>query len=1028
MKNRFLTLFAFIGLFCFVFTENAFAGDVTIHVTKSDGANYSGVKIYYYDGYWKNFGTTNGSGTATKTIPDGTYNFKASIGGTEDIKSFNVTGNTSGAFQSSKVTVQVTKSTTADFAGVATYYYAGYWRSMGNTNTSGESSVEIFDGTYNFKASVGGTSSVQNSVAVTNGSKISFQTSKVTAKVTKSTTADYAGVATYYYAGYWRSIGNTNSNGEASVEIFDDTYNFKASVGGTTSAIISQSVINGSIVPFQTSLGTFEAQSSEENPMQGVSMYYYAGYWRSVGTTGAGGTATKELFPGAYQAKASLGGTSAVSSITINSPGSVTFYTTKVTAKAEDCDNGDPISSVTMYYYAGYWRSMGNTNGSGETSRQLFPGTYNFRGKTGGTTSANQSHEVPGDGVTANSSTTVTFSPTRVELEFSSSVKYYSGYWRTLSNPDYLFPGTYDFKFDGHEESLTISGCELSGNVHVFKTLKADGSPLPDIGISRNDYGNHYVSVGTTDANGILFVTTEPAGDWKFRANKDHTSQYITSGPAVITFQTARFIVHAKKSDCTTDFEGIAASYNDYGNHYLSMGNTDANGQADIELFPGNYKFRASKDHTSKTGYLELLTSGTSGTIELQTSKYIVHVKNSEGEDYEGIAVSFNDYGNHYLGMGNTDVDGKAEIELFPGNRKFRAYKNHTANTDYLDIPASCSEDIVVFQTALVTGFARDCDSGSPISGIKISFNDYGNHYLNMGNTDSEGKAYIELFPGEDYEFRGYTIHTSENKTVDLTASGVTVEFNPTRVCFNYDKVRYNDYGNHWYLMSCNEYMFPGTYDFRFYTGSTLDFQQSIAISGCVFEKAPIFVQLKSSLGNGLPNADFDYRFGWGSYTNIGVDNTGDGIWYLIDGNPGNTKVKVTYAGASKEIQQNVQSNNQFIFNTVLVTADLQESDDDDITTSATWEYRYGWGTHTAFDPVAGIERLPVNTKVKVTYLGASVEKQQNVGSNSHFDFNTVLVTADLQESDDDDITGRVQPGSTGTDGVPIPLLIRWQE
>ena len=120
--------------------------------------------------------------------------------------------------------------------------------------------------------------------------------------------------------------------------------------------------------------------------------------------------------------------------------------------------------------------------------------------------------------------------------------------------------------------------------------------------------------------------------------------------------------------------------------------------------------------------------------------------------------------------------------------------------------------------------------------------------------------------------------------------------------------------------------------------------------------------------------------------------------------------MKVTYLGASVEKQQNVGSNSHFDFNTVLVTADLQESDDDDITTSATWEYRYGWGTHTAFDPVAGIERLPVNTKVKVTYLGASVEKQQNVGSNSHFDFNTVLVTATLMDGGTD-LT--LDPGTT---------------
>jgi hypothetical protein len=48
------------------------------------------------------------------------------------------------------------------------------------------------------------------------------------------------------------------------------------------------------------------------------------------------------------------------------------------------------------------------------------------------------------------------------------------------------------------------------------------------------------------------------------------------------------------------------------------------------------------------------------------------------------------------------------------------------------------------------------------------------------------------------------------------------------------------------------------------------------------------------------------------------------------------------------------------------------------ITSAASWEYRFGWGTHIAFDPAVGVELLPVNTKVRVSYLGASVEKQQN--------------------------------------------------
>ena len=95
---------------------------------------------------------------------------------------------------------------------------------------------------------------------------------------------------------------------------------------------------------------------------------------------------------------------------------------------------------------------------------------------------------------------------------------------------------------------------------------------------------------------------------------------------------------------------------------------------------------------------------------------------------------------------------------------------------------------MITFQSALVTALAKDCESGDPIPGIKMGFNDYGNHILNMGNTDAAGKAYIELFTGTNYKFRGYNLHTQEFKTADLVPAGITVEFNPTRVNFHYSQ------------------------------------------------------------------------------------------------------------------------------------------------------------------------------------------------------------------------------------------------
>src|SRR5690606_10067140 len=192
--------------------------------------------------------------------------------------------------------------------------------------------------------------------------------------------------------------------------------------------------------------------------------------------------------------------------------------------------------------------------------------------------------------------------------------------------------GTYTFKFGTFQTVLLISGCDYGGNVHIFKTLKANGSPLPDIRIRRNDYGNHFVLVGYTDANGTLLTFDEPDGTWKFRADKDNTILDITAPPGIFTFQTAKFIAKVKHTD-GTDFAGIQVEYNDYGNHWIDLDpqSTDANGNSSIELFPGNYDFRAKKDYSVQEKPLEILTSGTSAVVTFQTATFTAHVLKHDG-------------------------------------------------------------------------------------------------------------------------------------------------------------------------------------------------------------------------------------------------------------------------------------------------------------------------------------------------------------------------------------------------------------
>jgi hypothetical protein len=1225
-----------IGLLMFFILgiSQAFAGEVTIKVKKHNGNALEGVTIQYHDGYWRDFGTTDASGEATKTLDDKTYSIKATYDGTNVTQSVVVSGETEATFYTTAVVACVFTSDATNnmhgIDGVSIQHHSGYWRTFGTTQSgstyTGRIYKELFCGSRSFKATYDGTTAEQTVTIAGDGAtsgqrtEVNFYTTAVVFTVNNyNGSAQINDVDIQFHAGYWRTFGTTHDgptyDGKVGRQLFPGTRNFKAIYDGTwdvkevdvpgdgatsgerieydfyASAVVvsiykydnDQTVgFNGIPVKYHAgywrTFGTthdgpdydgkvgkplfkngcskikaeYDGTSIEKtitvpsgdnesarrldvnlymttvvftvlphdgsypNGINGVQIQYHSGYWRTLGTThdgpGYDGKVGKPMFPGSYSFKASYNGTTFQKTYDIPefttqaNRHDITLYTTGVTVEVEGCD-GTPVQGTQCQYHSGYWRTIGNTDANGTTTMERFPGSFNFKANYNGT-SSQKNEAIGGNGETSNQTTTISFNPTKLDWVFDGTIRYRAGYWRTVNCPDFIFPGTYQFKFGTFQQDITINDCQvgnqatqsqsslsLSGNLHIFKTLDSDGNPMPNMNIQRNDYGSHYVSVGTTGNDGILVTTTLPDGSWRFRVIKNYSSQYITSGPDLITFQTSKYVAHVKHTD-GSDFAGIETEYNDYGSHWIDLDQqyTGADGKASIELFPGDYNFRAKKNYSVQTKSLAISNSGDVGTVEFQTATYTAHVKHTDGTDFEGIETEYNDYGSHWIDLDpqytgtdgkasielfpgdynfrakknysvqtkslaisnsgvnetvefqtstytahvkmqngsdfagieteyndygshwidldpqNTGADGKASIELFPGNFKFRAKKNYSVQENMLEITSSGQTDEVDFQTALAVGFVRDCDLNQGVAGIQLEYNDYGSHWidLNPQNTGADGKASIELFPGT-FNLKAKNIYTSEVKPITLANSGdvTQVEFNPTRVSFNYPgTVKYNDYGSHWYTMNGDKYMFPGTYDFRFYTGNTIDLQKSIAISGCKFEKAPIFVQLKNSSGIGLPNSTFDYRFGYGSHTRIGTDNNGNGIWCFIEGNPGNTKVKISYKGANIERQQDVRTNPNFIFTTRPVTAELINSTNNAITSGVSYQFRYGYGSYQTF--TQDMELLPVNTKIKCLYRGASVEKQQNVNSNQLFTFGTKSVTAELKNSTNNAITSGV--------------------
>jgi hypothetical protein len=980
----------FLIAFLVLGTISTYAATTPVTVNLNDGSGNpinSGAVLKFYDSHGWHDATNNNDGTFDANV-EGTnikYKMYYNNGIQEKVESSAIT---SVDFQTATTSLSLEDSDGNPISGDNVVYYQNGWSGNNTPNTT----VELLPGTYKFKMyHNNGIQEFSGEVISGTSDEVLFTTVTTSLSLEDSDGNPISGDNVVYYQNGWS--GNNTPN--TIVELLPGTYKFKMYHNNGIQEF-SGEVISGTSdeVLFTTVTTSLSLEDSDGNPVSGDNVVYYQNGWSGNNTPNT----TVELLPGTYKFKMyhNNGIQEFSGEVISGTSDEVLFTTVTVNPKLVDCDD-NALSGGNVVYYQNGWSG----NNAPNTTVELLPGTYKFK------MYYNNGIEERNGVVISGNSQDITFTTTQINYVYGGTIAFYQNGWGTYTQGMHLLPGTYKFKFGTQQfNNFEVSGCSMDGNVNIFKTVKHNGSPLPNLPIARNHYYSSYTNVGTTDENGLLFTTDQPDGSWKYKATKDRSVQYIISGPNTITFQTSEFVTHVMHTD-GSPFEGIETDYNHYYSSYMGVGTTDANGNASIELFPGDHKFKATKDRSIQYKNLEILTPGTSATVDFQTSTFVTHVMKHDGSDFEGIKTEYNHYYSSYMGLSpsTTDANGNASIELFPGEYKFKATKHYSTQTKMFEIPTSGVTASVDFQTALAEAHVKDCDLNTGVEGVAVEYNHYYSSYmdLNPNTTDASGIASIELFPGT-HKFKA-TIHNSTQvQTVAITGPVTTFEFNPTRVTFNYPgTVKYNHYYSSYMTIGDNTYLFPGTYNFRFYNGNTVAAQMPIAISGCSVDESLIFVQLQNSQNAGLAGGDFDYRIGWGSYSNLGTDATGNGFWTFVDGHPTNTKVKVSYEGASVEKQQNITTNPVFIFNTVDVTADLRESGGG-LLAADTWEYRYGWGGYNTLN-ASGHELLPVNTKVRVGYKGTKVEKQQNVGSNSHFDFATIAVTAALEDSQSGSLT-----------------------
>jgi hypothetical protein len=152
-----------------------------------------------------------------------------------------------------------------------------------------------------------------------------------------------------------------------------------------------------------------------------------------------------------------------------------------------------------------------------------------------------------------------------------------------------------------------------------------------------------------------------------------------------------------------------------------------------------------------------------------------------------------------------------------------------------------------------------------------------------------------------------------------------------------------------------------------------------------------IVVILKDSEGNGLVGGDVSYYAnGWKAFGT--TDSNGTAAMDLL---PGTYTFRMNYAGASENLQQDLNVNPTVTFQTRNVSVYLVDSNGEALDPGLVKYYANGWKSFgvTSNGTVAK-ELLPGQFTLSMTYAGGSTSKSQDVSVNPSITFQTGQVVS----------------------------------
>jgi hypothetical protein len=234
---------------------------------------------------------------------------------------------------------------------------------------------------------------------------------------------------------------------------------------------------------------------------------YYAGAWRTFGTT-ASGIATKELLPGNYSFRMTYANASNDKQQDIGTNPMVVFQTMNAVAQLKN-SQGNMIDEGTVQYYSGAWRNFGVTL-NGVTMKELLPNNYSFR-----MTYAFASNDKQQNIAT---NATVVFQTVNATVELRNSqgtlmdqgtVQYYAGAWRSFGvtvngvATKELLPTNYSFRMTHESVSIDKAQNIATSNTVAFSTVLCtvrvrDSQGRPVNNAQASYYSTAWRQIGST--------------------------------------------------------------------------------------------------------------------------------------------------------------------------------------------------------------------------------------------------------------------------------------------------------------------------------------------------------------------------------------------------------------------------------------------------------------------------------------------------------------------------------------------------